>query len=237
MMIYAPAMLREALEVALEDLPSRQGASKPCGPEQRDRSSLKRQPKSDDGPEWSGDHFDGNPREQDRVVDALVHIPPENRRIWREVTVALCDWFMGDARGRELAEAWSGGGTFGGVAFAGCPEKFDRAAQDLLWREVHWVWGVLRCHDLPSRKNRRELEHQSRALGPWPRTAAASGAAGGGPRSASGGTKDAAAANQSGALRLALPSAARHQAARSARCGFCYRGVHQQVQRDRIFRL
>jgi hypothetical protein len=68
---YAPETVIDALEVALEDLPSRRGSSEPRGTERRDRSSLKRQPKRDDGPEWSGDHFDGNSRELDRVVDAL----------------------------------------------------------------------------------------------------------------------------------------------------------------------
>ena len=76
------------------------------------------------------------PQELARVVDALTHIPADDRRIWREVTVALCDWFMGDARGRALVDAWAGGGTFEGIAFSGCPEKFDPAAQDLLWRQA-----------------------------------------------------------------------------------------------------
>ena len=165
-----------------------------------------------DGPYWSGDHFDGNPKELARVVDALAHIPADDRRIWREVTVALCDWFMGDARGRALVDAWAGGGTFEGVAFAGCPEKFDPVAQDLLWRQA-----IGRAEFSVA-----TVFHHAKKLGRWNASRARWGlgrsqrdhqtVAGRRPRRASGGAEDAAPAHEPGALGLALPSAARHQA-------------------------
>jgi hypothetical protein len=130
---YAPEAVGDALEVALEDRLGGRSLSEayPAAYQDTAISNGKR----GDGPYWSGDHFDGNPKELARVADALKHIPADDRKIWREVTLALCDWFMGDTRGKELVDAWAGGGTFEGIAFSGCPEKFDRIAQDLLWRQ------------------------------------------------------------------------------------------------------
>ena len=130
---YAPEAIFDALEVALEDRLGGQPLSEAYPAEHR--RSAKSKGGGGDGPHWSGDHFDGNPKELTRVVDALTHIPADDRKIWREVTVALCDWFMGDARGRALVDAWATGNTFEGITFSGCPEKFDPAAQDLLWRQ------------------------------------------------------------------------------------------------------
>src|SRR5687767_11229326 len=117
---YAPETVVHALEVALEDRLGGHALSEAFPAAHKDTAELKG--RGGDGPYWSGDHFDGNATELARVVDALTHITADDRRIWREVTVALCDWFMGDARGRELVDAWAAGGTFEGTTFMGCPE-------------------------------------------------------------------------------------------------------------------
>ena len=131
---YAPEVFADALEVALEGRLGGQPLFEAYSAEHR--RNAKSNGRGDDGPYWSGDHFDGNPKELARVVDALTHIPADDRRVWREVIAALCDWFMGDARGRALVDAWAAGGTFEGITFVGCPEKYDRVAQDLLWRQA-----------------------------------------------------------------------------------------------------
>jgi hypothetical protein len=131
---YAPKALATALEVALEDhLGGRSLSEAYSTPARSPGSKCRAEP--GDGPHWSGDHFDGNPKELERVLAALAHIPADDRRIWREVTAATCDWFMGHARGKTLAEAWASGGTFEVMSFPGCPEKFDRPAQDQLWQQ------------------------------------------------------------------------------------------------------
>jgi hypothetical protein len=133
-----PEELVGALEVALED---RLGGKPPAEAYRTEKQggsgpSKTSVPARRDGPYWSGDHFDGNPQELGRLVDALAHTPADDRRVWREVTCGLCDFFMGSALGKQVADTWAGGGTFMGITFVGCPTKYDPAAQDLLWREA-----------------------------------------------------------------------------------------------------
>ena len=45
---------------------------------------------SEASPAWSGDHFDGNPRELERIMNALLHLSPESGAIWRNTWVGAC---------------------------------------------------------------------------------------------------------------------------------------------------
>ena len=228
---YAPQRVVDALEVALEDRVGGHALSEANPAAHKDTAKLK--VRGGDGPYWSGDHFDGNATELARVVDALTHIPADDRRVWREVTVALCDWYMGDARGRALVDAWAAGSTFEGIAFSGCPEKFDPAAQDLLWREA------IGCAEFSV----ATVFHHARTLGRWNTSRARWGLAGLSGASdvaarrawrASCGAEDAAPAHELGALRLALPSATCHQATRLTRGGLRHFELHQSCQRHSI---
>jgi hypothetical protein len=129
-----PEELVGALEVALEDRLGGKPLAEAYRAEKQGGFGSTKAPAPDrrDGPYWSGDHFDGNPQELARLVDALKHTPADDRRVWREVTYGLCDFSMGSAAGKQLADTWAGGGTFMGVTFVGCPTKYDPAAQDLL---------------------------------------------------------------------------------------------------------
>jgi hypothetical protein len=103
MKIYAPEALADAFEVALEDRLDGKSLAEAYREKQGGSGSSKTSAAArPDGPYWSGDHFDGNPQELARLVDGLAHTPADDRRVWREVTCGLCDFFMGSAAGKQL---------------------------------------------------------------------------------------------------------------------------------------
>lgn len=133
----SPGELVEAIEVALGIDSLAEAYANAVGGERIARATTEARQRR--GPYWLGDHFDGDPKELARLVDALRVLPPIDRKVWREVVVGLCDFFMGDRLGEQIADAWSGGGRVGDVVFQGCPEKYDAAAQSQLWQDATGV--------------------------------------------------------------------------------------------------
>ena len=88
-------------------------------------------------PERSGDHDTGDPREWNRLMDALRHVPASEGRVWRTVHRACADWSKGSARMQGALDAWARGGAFEKWTFAGSERhRNDVKDQIVMWREA-----------------------------------------------------------------------------------------------------
>jgi hypothetical protein len=74
----------------------------------------------------------GHPDEARRLAEALTVLSAEPYDMWIKAGMALSVWDGHDAR--ALWDAWSGGGSYLGYGFPGCPEKFRLPVQDDKWR-------------------------------------------------------------------------------------------------------
>jgi hypothetical protein len=134
MMIYAPAMLREALAVALED----KLGGKPIAEFYRGHG---RSHSKTSGSGWSGDHWVPDMPDAEcelrRDLDALQHISADcPRDQWRKIVAATADRHLGSDSGREIALAWSLGGTVFGVTFPKPTGEFTVADFEACWRDA-----------------------------------------------------------------------------------------------------
>lgn len=85
----------------------------------------------------SGDHDPGDPREWDRLMDALRHVPASDGRVWRTVYRACADWSHGSARMQGALDAWARGGTFEQWTFKGSAcHRNDVHDQVAMWRSA-----------------------------------------------------------------------------------------------------
>lgn len=137
MTTYTPEALRDSLEVALEDrLGGKSLAEFYCGGRS---SSQSRGQAPERG--WSGDHWTPDmpnaERELQRDLDALKHISADcPRDRWRSILVAIADRHLGSDLGREIALAWSLGGTVSGVTFPKPTGDFTLADFEACWRDA-----------------------------------------------------------------------------------------------------
>jgi hypothetical protein len=134
---YAPKALRDALEVALEA--ELDGKSLEEFYRGSQRSSEAASTTSRSG--WSGDHWTPDmpnaERELRRDLDALQHISAGcPRDQWRKIVAAIADRQLGSELGRDIARAWSLGGTILDVTFP--KPNGDYTAEDFeaCWRDA-----------------------------------------------------------------------------------------------------
>ena len=149
MTIYAPEMLRKALEVALEaklggkSLVEFYGGGR--GRSYSERAITPRQA-------WSGDHWTPDvlnaDRELQRDLDALTHISADcPRDRWRKIVAAIADRHLGSDMGHEIARAWSLGGSFGDFGFRTPSGNYTLNEFEACWldacRNAHFSIGTV----------------------------------------------------------------------------------------------
>jgi hypothetical protein len=80
--------------------------------------------------------WDGDPEELRRYSVALTFLDADDRDTWLRVCWAVKRYTRGKPDGRQLWDAWSGGGSFMGVQFRGSPKFNLTETQDEIWGEA-----------------------------------------------------------------------------------------------------
>ncbi|MFM9940490.1 MAG: hypothetical protein ACKVP7_13465 [Hyphomicrobiaceae bacterium] len=126
--VVSPATLRGALDVALEGLAAQPSEQQQSVDEQVANDAI-------DADIWNGDAI-----ELARDLDALLHISADcTRNRYRAILGALFHRHGGSKLGREIALAWSQGGSVGDVRLQGAAHRYsDEGFQEF------WVPGSYR---------------------------------------------------------------------------------------------
>ena len=130
----SPEALRDALEVALEDKLSGKTIAQFFSGGPRSPSADGRNSRCG----WSGDHWTSDMPQAEcelwRDLDALTTIPPDCARdTWRKIVAAIADRHLGSDLGRNIALAWSLGGSVCGVNFRQPDDTHTLEAFEACW--------------------------------------------------------------------------------------------------------
>ena len=80
--------------------------------------------------------WDGDPEELRRYAVALTFLDPDDRDTWLRVCWALKRYTRGGPEGRQLWDAWSGGGSFMGAHFEGSAKFNLTETQEQTWGQA-----------------------------------------------------------------------------------------------------